>query len=87
MVMGGGNNCVRLSILIPTLESRQQQFEWLYDKLATQVRRHGLEGEVEILSLRDDGTTSIGYKRNRLMEQAQGEFIVFVDDDDTSPVQ
>jgi glycosyltransferase involved in cell wall biosynthesis len=73
---------VLLSILIPTLDSRREMFARIYGKLKSQIQQDGLTGEVESLYLRDDGSEPIGVKRNRLMDQAQGQFIVFVDDDD-----
>ena len=40
------------------------------------------EEAVEILTLRDDGSGAVGAKRNQLINQANGRFVVFVDDDD-----
>jgi len=71
-----------LSVLIPTLESRQHSFATLRQKLQDQIQRHGLESEVEILSFPDSGDLSIGYKRNALLDRASGAFVVFIDDDD-----
>ena len=41
-----------------------------------------LTSEVEVLTELDDGTRSIGEKRNALVESAGGEYVCFVDDDD-----
>lgn len=73
---------VLLSILIPTLEQRVASFCRLSAKLEDQIRRHGLESEVEIVSRVDGGETPTGTKRNRLMADARGAFLVGVDDDD-----
>ena len=70
-----------LSVLIATLEPRRHLFARLYDQLACQLAG-GLEDEVEVLYLRDNGERPIGWKRNELMERARGEFVAFVDDDD-----
>jgi glycosyltransferase involved in cell wall biosynthesis len=71
-----------LSILIATLESRRETFLRLHRKLNDQLRRHALQAEVEILVLEDNGQLSIGSKRNALIEQARGRYVVFIDDDD-----
>jgi glycosyltransferase involved in cell wall biosynthesis len=67
----------RLSILVPTLASRTAFLDELMSVLAGQ-----LTSEVELLTERDDGTLSIGRKRNALLARATGEYICFVDDDD-----
>ena len=46
------------------------------------VQTQGHEEEVEILVETDDGTLSIGAKRNTLVDRAQGDYIAFIDDDD-----
>jgi glycosyltransferase involved in cell wall biosynthesis len=71
-----------LSLLIPTLESRHQQFQYLREKLAAQIRAAGVEHAVEVLYERDNREKSLGAKRNALIRRAQGRFIAFLDDDD-----
>jgi glycosyltransferase involved in cell wall biosynthesis len=75
------NRCL-LSILIPTLEARRDRFASLHDGLKTQIAQAGLEAEVEILYAMDRGELPTGAKRNALLDRAQGEFVVFADDDD-----
>lgn len=77
-----GRSLIRLSILIATLESRRPSFERLARKLERQSGAQDAAGQVEILSDSDDGREPIGRKRNRLLQRALGEFVVFVDDDD-----
>lgn len=71
-----------LSILIPTLDQRVSRFTSLRQSIQGQISSNGLEGEVEILSLRDNGERPTGAKRNTLLAMATGDFVVFVDDDD-----
>jgi glycosyltransferase involved in cell wall biosynthesis len=73
---------VLLSLLIPTLEARRTLFLALWEHLRKQIQEAGLDEAVEILSLSGNGEKSIGAKRNELVEQARGEFIAFIDDDD-----
>lgn len=71
-----------LSILIPTLVDRQPLFERITAKLRQQIETNDLSDAVELLSLCDNREMTLGEKRNRLLHQAQGEFVAFVDDDD-----
>lgn len=71
-----------LSILIPTLEGRSYKFHTIWRHLAMQINELDLTGQVEIVECKDNGEMNIGEKRNKLMKMAEGEFIVFVDDDD-----
>lgn len=69
---------MKLSILICTLESRRSTFEALEAHLLGQCRNR----PVEVLHERDSGQISTGAKRNKLLERAAGDYVVFVDDDD-----
>lgn len=71
-----------LSILIPTLASRQEQCLTLVDKILDQVEENNLIGRVEVVTLYDRGEKSIGTKRNELIQMAKGKYVCFVDDDD-----
>jgi glycosyltransferase involved in cell wall biosynthesis len=71
---------MRLSILICSLEKRAAQLASLLEDLEEQ--RYG-NYEVEILPFIDNGETNTGAKRNRLLELAKGDYICFVDDDDS----
>lgn len=68
-----------LSILIPTIVGREQQFEYLVERLNKQI---GLLGNIEIVSCKDNKEISIGAKRQQLIEAAQGKYSVQCDDDD-----
>ena len=71
-----------LSILIPSLSSRELMFNRLLEEISQQIKRNGLEKSVQTISLIDDGAMSIGEKRNRLMGMATNDYTVFIDDDD-----
>ena len=75
------------SILIPTLTERASMFERLRNELLKQINELGLQNEIEICAISDSqydrvNRISIGDKRNRLIDMAQGRYISFIDDDD-----
>jgi len=66
-----------LSILIPTLHKRKG----LLSKLLTELNKQRTP-DIEILTYADDGQVTTGKKRNELIKQAVGNYIVAIDDDD-----
>jgi len=70
---------IDLSILICTLENREESFLRLLSSLSDQVKN--IE-QVEILSEVDTGLISTGEKRNKLLNRATGKYLCFIDDDD-----
>lgn len=76
---------VDLSVLIPSVSSRcatfgrkiQEQIFSQYDVLPPTDR-----DRVEIIMLTDTKSIQLGDKRNEMIRLAQGEYVVFVDDDD-----
>lgn len=68
-----------LSILICSLESRKHLYDNLHAELMWQ-RNYNLE--VEILAFIDNKQFSTGYKRQALINEATGKYIIFIDDDD-----
>lgn len=67
---------VKLSILIATMPSRANYFNRLSHILEPQLCE-----EVEIL-VDISMEYNIGYKRNWLLSQAKGEYVVYIDEDD-----
>ncbi len=67
----------RISLLVCSLESRHRELRRLKNCLAPQ-----LTDAVELLVNVDRGQKTIGLKRNELLEEASGEYIAFIDDDD-----
>lgn len=66
-----------LSILICTLPARKEMFDALVASLQKQQT-----DEVEILYDQTSGV-STGAKRNTLLQSAKGDYVCFIDDDDT----
>lgn len=70
---------VRLSVCVCSIFTREA---YLARLLACLRPQFAAVSGVEFLLAVDGGEQSIGAKRNRLLQQARGEFIVFIDDDD-----
>jgi glycosyltransferase involved in cell wall biosynthesis len=66
---------MKLEILIPTMPARAALLEKLLVVLRPQAKR-----SVRITT--DDGPGAVGGKRQRMIEQATGDYVAFVDDDD-----
>ena len=70
---------IKLSILILSITSRLQNYLLpLIDKISKQIKDY----PVELIVLTDNQQQTIGSKRNQLLENSQGEYICFIDDDD-----
>lgn len=69
---------MKLSVLIATMPTRKWKFHRLLNILESQVPMNGC---VEIL-WDDSMEYNIGVKRNKLIQRAVGDYIVFCDDDD-----
>ena len=67
------------SVLVPTLSSRQGKFLDLMGVLLPQCEA---DGRVEVVTLHNDGERDIAEYRQALLEDARGEYVSFVDDDD-----
>lgn len=65
-----------LSILICSLTKR-------YNSLKAVIKTLGFHPRVEVLVEMDDGQMTTGAKRNILLKRAVGEYVVFIDDDDS----
>lgn len=69
----------KLSVLIPSLRTRMDPLRSMLDKIQAQI---DARTDVEVVSLVDCKTMSLGRKRNLLLDMAQGEYLTFVNDDD-----
>jgi glycosyltransferase involved in cell wall biosynthesis len=72
---------MELTILIPTLPSRQEFFEDLFRELHSQILDAGKEHHIGIMWHQDE-TKTIGTKRNELLKMATAKYLCFFDDDD-----
>jgi len=69
-----------LSILICTIPERQLSFDILTESLLLQIKQRS---DVQIIYDRTaKGEVTIGTKRQLLLERAEGEYILFIDDDE-----
>jgi spore maturation protein CgeD len=73
---------IKLSILIPTLTSRASLLVKLRNKLQKQLTALGCAAQVQALTFKGSELYSAGAKKSRLLEEAEGEYVVFIDDDD-----
>lgn len=69
----------KLSILIATITDRHASLAALQEKLLSQIG----DRDVEVLWLGDNKQRSIGLKRDALLRIAQGDYVTWVDDDDS----
>lgn len=74
----------KLSILIPTIEKRSAMFGKLTTELLRQI--HALSASMQVEIIKNSQPGSIGAKRNQLLEAATGEYVCFIDDDDSISV-
>lgn len=74
---------IKWSILIATVGQRSSRFRELLKVLMPQVRDH--DGEIEVIAYWNNGEYLMGCIRQKLVEEARGEYISFVDDDDMVP--
>lgn len=78
-----------LSILIPTIPSREEQFDRLYNQVKRQSDFIAVNWNERVEILFDDspryldGGLSIGKKREALVQSALGKYLCLLDDDDT----
>lgn len=73
----------RLSILIPTVGERDGLFRKLVAELSPQVRGH--KGEIEVLIFWNNCEHPISEIRQALVDEARGEYVCQLDDDDSVP--
>jgi hypothetical protein len=70
------------SVLIPTIPGREEKLRTLIASIQEKVSRICPELRLEICLFFDNRETSVGLKRQRLLSQAKGKYLSFIDDDD-----
>lgn len=78
-------NKIKLSILICSIDTRRNTFlPKIQDEVYNQIDSLSIEkrDSVEVIVLSDNRKIMLGEKRNIMVEMAQGDYIVFIDDDD-----
>ena len=70
---------MRLSILICTLDSRENTF---FQRLISNLQPQVEHPDIEVIVCKDDGKQTTGAKRNQLLQSATGDYVAFIDDDD-----
>lgn len=72
----------KFSILIPAIFERLGLLEKLYSQLRYQIREEKRD-DIEIVSVLDNCAVSIGEKRQAVLDCSHGDYVAFVDDDDS----
>lgn len=75
------NTNILWTIGILTVPQRKDKLSRLIAKLNDQLLT-SISHRIEILILDDDGTRTVGDKRNEVLDKANGKYISFIDDDD-----
>lgn len=73
---------IYLTILIPSIPERVNQLNKLHKRLNNQINELPVQNEIEIIALIDNKVITIGEKRERLKNMANGKYFCFLDDDD-----
>jgi len=75
-------NDVKLTIGVATIPKRMFDDRFLPRLIQKLEKQIGNRTDVEIIILGDNKKITVGKKRDRLIQMAQGKFVVLVDDDD-----
>jgi glycosyltransferase involved in cell wall biosynthesis len=67
---------------MPTLIQRAEIRQNIMTELERQIAEHDLQDKVEVILYEDGGEKSTGVKRQWLLEQAVGDYVCSIDDDD-----
>lgn len=70
------------SILIPTMTGRDATLQRLLESIREKTNRIAPDLRIEISMFYDNKETSVGMKRQSLLQGAKGKYMSFIDDDD-----
>jgi glycosyltransferase involved in cell wall biosynthesis len=73
---------MKLNLLIPTTPDRDHYMVNLTAEIRRQVDESNLWPYVEIVTKYDNFENTVGWKRNYLLDKADGEYLAFIDSDD-----
>lgn len=71
-----------VSICIPSIIERIDKFSKLIKGLYKQIETNNLNDYIEIVSMIDNRTQPLSYKRNMLQNKSKGKYFIHLDDDD-----
>jgi glycosyltransferase involved in cell wall biosynthesis len=71
-----------VSFLIPTLKERSTKFKSLTEKIFLQIEEHNLQNVIEVISIYDNRSIPLSYKRNMMQKMCSGKYFIHLDDDD-----
>lgn len=64
------------------LPKRKDFYTALVNELNSQIEKANAKDIIEIITETDNGETAVGKKRNNVIDNAKGEYVCFIDDDD-----
>ncbi len=71
-----------VSILIPTLLERTEQFQKMVNRLYKQINDNTLQTKIEVIYICDNRTIPLSKKRNMMQKMCNGLYFTHLDDDD-----
>jgi hypothetical protein len=83
MMTSTPSKAVKWTICIATVPHRAGRLQELTDVLLPQVDKY--DGQIEVLIFFNNFEYSLGFLRQGLIEEAQGEYVTHIDDDDLVP--
>lgn len=81
--LGAMKSAPKLSILIPSIGARRNTFApKIMDAIYSQIDKLKNPSEVQVISISDNQSMTVGNKRNLMVSMSAGDYVCFIDDDD-----